>query len=164
VMPAGSTLSAILPARISATVTTISAAGRVVVIGARGSLEKLKASAKFVAGIGEVLEEFDFAIEMDEEGLVFVGTEHFGKETVGGVAFAIEDAALAERSVDKKADGERKITFLGEVGDGLRAAVFVEFEIVFIEGVDDFPFFVANGRVESDFFDVDGDFGSFGLR
>lgn len=123
----------------------------------------MKAGAKFVAGIGEVLEEFDFAIEMNEEGLVFIGAKHFGEESIGGVAFAIEDAALAERSVDKKAESEREITFFGEVGDGLRVAVFVEFEIVFVEGVDDFALFVADGGVEGDFFDVDGDFWGFGL-
>src|SRR6267154_991123 len=91
------------------------------------------------AGLGELrgvelidgLEEFDFVIEMDEKGFVFVFAEDVIEERAAGGAFLIKDAALAEAGVHEEAEGEREIGFLGEIGDGLRLAVLVEGEVVF---------------------------------
>jgi hypothetical protein len=112
---------------------------------------------EFFAGRGEVLKEFDFVIEMDEEGFVFVFAQDAIEERAAGGAFLIENAALAETGVDEKAEGEREVGFFGEIGDGLGLGVLVEGEIVFGEVADEAAVFVANGGEEVDGGYVEGD-------
>ena len=112
---------------------------------------------EFFARSGEVLEEFDFVIEMDEEGLVFVFAEDVIEKRAAGGAFLIEDAALAEAGVHEEAEGEREIRFLGEIGDGLRLAVLIEGEVVFGEIADEVAVFVSDGGDVIDGGDVEGD-------
>jgi hypothetical protein len=112
---------------------------------------------EFLAGRGEVLKEFDFAIEMDEESLIFIFAQDAIEERVAGGAFLIEDAALAEAGINEEAEGEREVGLLGEVGDGLGLAVLFESEVVFGEIADEVAVFVADGGEEIDGGDVDGD-------
>ena len=130
---------------------------------ARTGLRKLRGvnlidgCLEFLARGGEVLEEFDFVIEMDEEGFVFVFTENVVEEGAAGGALLIEDAALAEAGVDEEAEGEREIGFFGEIGDGLGLGVLFEGEVFLREIADQAAVFVANGGEEIYGGDVNGD-------
>jgi len=147
--------------RAAATLTATTATGGTATTGAGlRELRRVKlidGREEFLAGGGEVLEEFDFVIEMDEEGFVFVFAQDAIEERAAGGAFLIEDAALAEAGVDEKAEGEREIGFFGEIGDGLGFAVLVEGEVVFGEVADDVAVLVADSGEEVDGADVDGD-------
>jgi hypothetical protein len=112
---------------------------------------------EFLAGRREVLEEFDFAIEMYEESLIFVFAQDAIEERVAGGALLIEDAALAEAGVDEKAEGEREIGLLGEVRNGLGLAVLFEGEVVFGEIAHEVAVLVADGGEEINGGDVEGD-------
>lgn len=113
-------------------------------------------SLKFLARGGKVLEELDLAIEMDDKGFVLVLAEDVIEEGSAGGKFLVEDAALAEAGVNKKAEGEREVGFIGEIRDGLRLGVLFEKEVVFGEVVDEGVVFVADGNEEIDGVDVDG--------
>jgi hypothetical protein len=112
---------------------------------------------KFLAGGREVLEEFDFVIEVDEEGLVFVFAQDAIEERAAGGAFLIEDTALAKAGIDEEAEGEREIGLFGEIGDGLGLGVLFEGEVVFGKIADEIAVFVADGGEEIDGGDVEGD-------
>jgi len=96
-------------------------------------------------------------IEMDDEGFVLIFAQKVIEEGTARGDFLIEDAALAAAGVHEEAEGERKIGFAGEVGDGLGFAVLVEGEIVLGEIVDEGAVFVADGGEEVYGADVDGD-------
>jgi hypothetical protein len=114
---------------------------------------------EFLSRGGEVLEEFDFVIEVDEEGFVFVFAEDVVEEGSAGGAFLIENAALAEAGVDEEAKGKREIGFFGEVGDGLGFGVLLEGEIVLGEIADQVAAFVADSGDEINGGNVYGDGG-----
>ena len=120
-------------------------------------VDLIDCSEEFLAGRGEVLEKFDFVIEMDEEGFVFVFAQDAIEERAAGGALLVEDAALAEAGVDEEAEGEREVGLFGEIGDGLGLAVLVESEVVFGEIADEVAVFVADGGEEIDGGDVEGD-------
>ena len=130
---------------------------------ARAGLGKLRGvdlidgGLEFLARGGEVLEEFDFVIEMDEEGFVFAFAEDAIEEGTAGGAFLVEEAALAEAGVDEEAESERKVGLFSEIGDGLGVGVLFEGEVVFGEIADEVAVFVADGGEEIDSGDVDGD-------
>jgi hypothetical protein len=112
---------------------------------------------KFFARRGEVLEEFDFVVKMDEEGFVFVFAQDMIEERAAGGALLIEDVALAEAGVDEEADGEWEVGLFGEIGDGLGLAVLVEGEVVFGDIADEVAVFVPDSGDEIDGGDVEGD-------
>jgi len=114
---------------------------------------------EFLARGGEVLEEFDFVIEVDEEGFVFVFAEDMVEEGMAGGAFLVENAALAEAGVDEEAEGEREIGLFGEIGDGLGLGVLIEGEVVFREIAEEVAVFVADGGEKIYGGDVYGDGG-----
>jgi len=114
---------------------------------------------EFLARGGEVLEEFDLVIEVDEEGFVFIFAEDAVEEGAAGGALLIEDAALAEAGVDEEAEGERELGVFGEIGDGLGLGVLLEGEVVFGEVADEVAMLVADGSEEIDGGDVNGDGG-----
>ncbi len=126
-------------------------------LGELRRVDLIDGGQEFLTGGGEVLEEFHFVIEMDEEGLVFVFAENVVEEGAAGGTLLIEDAALAEAGVDEEAEGEREVGLLGEIGDSLGLAVLLESEIVFREIANDGAVFIANGGEEIDGGDVDGD-------
>jgi hypothetical protein len=112
---------------------------------------------EFLAGRGEVLKEFDFVIEVDEEGFVFVFAQDAIEERAAGGAFLVEDAALAEAGVNEEAESEREIGLFGEIGDGLGLGVLFKSEVVFGEIADEVAVFVADGGEEIDGGDAEGD-------
>jgi hypothetical protein len=140
----------------TAAVSTSTAAARTG-LGVLRRVDLVDGREEFLAGRGEVLKEFDFAIEMDEESLIFIFAQDAIEERVAGGAFLIEDAALAEAGINEEAEGEREVGLLGEVGDGLGLAVLFESEVVFGEIADEVAVFVADGGEEIDGGDVDGD-------
>ena len=141
----------------AAAVSTTSAATAGTGLRELRAVDLVDGGEKFLAGRGEVLEEFDFVIEVDEEGFVFVFAQDAIEERAAGGAFLVEDAALAEAGVNKKAEGEREIGFFGEIGDGLGLGVLFEGEVVFGEIADEIAVFVADGGEEIDGGDVEGD-------
>jgi len=101
---------------------------------------------EFLAGRGEVLEELDFAIEMDDEGFVLVFAKDVVEERAAGREFLVEDAALAEAGVNKEAESEPKVGFPREIGDGLGFGVLFKEEVVLGEIVDESVVFIADGN------------------
>src|SRR5258708_35188577 len=69
-------------------------------LGELRGVELIDGCEEFFARSGEVLEEVDFVIEMDEEGLVFVFAEDVIEERAAGGALLLCVAALAEAGVD----------------------------------------------------------------
>ena len=114
---------------------------------------------KFLAGSGEVLEEFYFVIEVDEEGFVFVFAKDAVEERAAGGPLLVEEAALAEAGVHEEAEGEREVGLFGEIGDGLGLGVLFEDEVVFGEIVHEVAVLVADGGEEIDGGNVEGDGG-----
>jgi hypothetical protein len=112
---------------------------------------------EFLARRGEVLEELDFAIEMDDEGFVLVLAKDVVEEGAAAGEFLVEDAALAEAGVNKEADSEQEVGFPGEIADGLGFAVLFKKEVVLGEIVDEGVVFIADGNEKIDGADVDGD-------
>jgi hypothetical protein len=68
-------------------------------------VELIDRGKEFPARSGEVLKEFDFVIEMDEESLIFVFAQDTIEEGAAGGALLIENTALAEAGVDEEAEG-----------------------------------------------------------
>ena len=93
---------------------------------------------------------------MDEEEIVLVFAQDLVDEAETGAALGVEHAALAHAGVDQEPDGERKVRLAGEVGDGLRAAVFEDGEIVLGEVADDLAVFREHVRQDVDYFHVRG--------
>jgi len=96
---------------------------------------------------------------MNDESLVAILADHLIQKAVAGAAFLIEYAALAQAGVNQEAKRQGKIRLTGEVADGLRAAIFAENEVLFIQIIDDFAAFVADGGEHIDDFDIDGNGG-----
>ncbi len=105
------------------------------------------------------MQELDFAIEMNHEGVVLIWTQHVIQEAVASRALLVNDAALAFAGVHQQAESQRKIGFPGEIADGLRPAVFFQGEIILAEIGHDLAVFVAHGGQDSDHVDFDGDLG-----
>jgi hypothetical protein len=145
----------------TAAVPAASATGRTsparIGLGELRGVDLIDGCEEFLAGRSEVLEEFDFVIEMDEEGFVFVFTKDTIEERSAGGAFLIEDAALAEAGVHEEAEGEREVGLFGEVGDGLGLAVLIESEVVFGEIADEIAVLVADSSEEIYGGDLDSD-------
>ena len=112
---------------------------------------------EFLARGGEILEEFDFVVEVNDKGLVFVLAEDAIEERAAGGAFLVEEAELAEAGVDEEAEGEREVGLFGEIGDGLGLGVLFEGEVVFGEIADEVAVFVADCGKEIDGGDVYAD-------
>jgi len=58
---------------------------------------------EFLAGRGEVLQQLDFAIEVNDGSFVLVFAENAIEEGAAGGEFLAEDTALAETAVDQEA-------------------------------------------------------------
>ncbi len=106
---------------------------------------------------GEVLEKFDLAGELGDEGLVVRACEHLVEEGAAGGALLIDDVALGEAGVDEQAEGKGEVRVLVEVADGLGLAVNLEDEVIFGEVLDQCSFFVADDDGKVDEAGVDGD-------
>jgi hypothetical protein len=120
-------------------------------------VDLINGGLEFLAGRGEVLQKFYFAIEVYDEGFVFVFAKDVVEERAASGEFLVKDATLAKAGVNEKAEGEGKIGFSGEIGDGLRLGVLFEEEVILNEGVDEGVVFIADGDEEIDSVDVDGD-------
>jgi hypothetical protein len=142
---------------VSATAATTSAAATGTGLRELRAVDLIDGGKEFLAGRGEVLEKFDFVIEVDEEGFVFVFAQDAIEERAAGCAFLVEDAALAEAGIDEEAEGEREIGLFGEIGDGLGLGVLFEGEVIFGEIADEIAVFVADGGEQIDGSDVEGD-------
>jgi len=120
-------------------------------------VDLINGDLELLAGRGEVLQKFYFAIEVYDEGFVFVFAKDVVEERAASVEFLVEDATLTKAGVNEKAEGEGKIGFPGEIGDGLRLGVLFEEEVALGESVDEGVVFIADGDEEIDGVDVDGD-------
>ena len=128
-------------------------------MGKLRGVDFINGGEEFLTRGGEILEEFDFVVEMDEEGFVLVFAQDAIEEGAAGGAFLVEDAALAEAGVDEEAEGEWEIGLFGEIGDGLGLGVLFEGEVVLGEIADEVAVFVADGGEKIYGCDVYGDGG-----
>ena len=110
-------------------------------------------------GRSQVLQQFHFPIEVNKEGFVLGLHEHLIEKTAARVALRVEHLVLTATGIDEQTKGEREICLLRKIFDGLRAAIFLQREIVFSEVADDLAMFVANRDGQRDHFDVNGDGG-----
>ena len=150
---------AVATGAVAAAVSTAAAAAVGTGLRKLRGADLIDGGEKFLAGSGEVLEEFYFVVEVDEEGFVFIFAEDAIEEGSAGGALLIENAALAEAGVDEEAEGEREIGVLCEIGDGLGLGVLFEGEVVFGEIADEVAVLVADSGEEVDGGDGYGDGG-----
>ena len=114
---------------------------------------------QILARRSQVLEQFHFAVKVDEKRFVLVLAQDVLEEFVAGIALLIEHARLAAAGIEEQAERERKIALLGEVADGLRTPVFLDGEFVLGQIVDDLALFVADGGQDADNVDAGGELG-----
>ena len=112
---------------------------------------------QFLARRREILQQLHFAIEVNDERAILVRAEHLAEEAIAGGALFGQEAALADAGIDQEAERQGQAGFLGEIADGLRAAVFFEGEIVLGEVGDHVALSVANRGEEIDDADVGGE-------
>ena len=111
---------------------------------------------EFLFGGGEFFPDGDHLGEADEHGLV-AGAEHFLEEAGCGGLFFAEDVDDAARDIEEEGDGEGRIDFAGEVGDGLELAILFDFEIALGETFDVGALLIAHGAEDIDEIDIDVD-------
>ena len=70
-------------------------------------VDLINGGLELLAGRGEILQELDLVIEVNDEGLVLIFTEDTIEEGAAGGELLVEDAALAEAGVHKEAEGKR---------------------------------------------------------
>ena len=75
-------------------------------------------------------------------------------EKEAGAAFGLEHLSLTHAGIDHQPDGQRKVRFLREITDDLRAAVFGEGEVVFRQVADNLILPGARGGEDVDDFDA----------
>src|SRR5271157_535226 len=113
---------------------------------------------QLLARRSQVLQELDLPIEVDYEGLVLVVWAHeVVEEAVAGDALLLDQTALARAGVHQQSQGEGHVSHLGEIVDGLRLAVLLQFEVVFGQVVDDLPVLVEHRGENVDDLDVRGE-------
>ena len=107
-----------------------------VVVLLRGWPHAVELVVQLVARVGEVFEQLDFAVKVNQEGFVAldagfrIGGEHEVDELAGGLALGVHGRRDAAAGVDQKAETERQIALRGKALDHLRAAVFGEGEVL----------------------------------
>ena len=70
---------------------------------------------------GQVLQELDVPIEVNDEGLVLVGAHQVVEEAVAGGALLVQHAPLAHAGVHQQPERERKVGLFSEIADGFAA-------------------------------------------
>lgn len=94
-------------------------------------------------------------IEVNHKRQILILAEQLVEKRVACAALLINHFSLAQARVHQKAEAKRQITFVRKIVDGLRAAVFIQLEIVLAQVGDDFPVFVANRGEHADGLDLD---------
>src|SRR5262249_3996242 len=69
------------------------------------------------------------------------------KELAGRFLLESQLVSNASAGIDNQSNGEGEVGFTAEVGDVLKAIVFVDFEVLFLEVRYEFAFAVRNGEV-----------------
>src|ERR1700723_624920 len=100
---------------------------------------------KFLSRRSEILQQFHFVIEMNQESLIlFFFPQGVIHESGTRAAFLIEHAALAQAGIHEEADCERQIILPRKIGNRLRTPVFVQSKIVLGQIRDDLAVLVAH--------------------
>src|ERR1039457_6147838 len=102
----------------------------------------------------EVLQQLYLALEMDHKRAVQVFAQYLVEELEAGRAFLGYQVPLASAHIHQKPQRERQIALLREVFDGLRAAVFLELEIVLGEVSHHLALLVPDRREQVDYLDA----------
>ena len=105
---------------------------------------------------GQVLQQLDVPIKMDDEGLVLFRTHQVVQEAIAGRALLLQHASLTHAGVNQQTKRERQVRIFGEVTDGLRMAVLLQLEVVLGQVVDDLAVLVAHRGQHVDHLDVGG--------
>ena len=122
-----------------------------------GVFSKIERLLQLLARRSQILQQFHFVIEVDDEGHILIFAKHLVEEAIAGVALGFDKPALAHAGIHQQPERERKIALLGEVADGLRPAVLGQGEIVLGQIADDVALLVADGREDVDNFDIGGE-------
>ena len=81
---------------------------------------------------GEVLQQIDGDVEADDVRLVLIG-KNLAEKCAADFFLHVDDVALATAGIDHHAQSQRQVGLGREVLDGLRLAVFVYLEVIFLE-------------------------------
>ncbi len=114
-----------------------------VAVGARG-LQRGKSLLQSVTRGSEVLEQLHLAVKMNDECLVFGGSQHLIQETIAGRFLLIQNTPLTHAGADKQAKRKGKVGFLRKIPNRLRMTIFLENEIVFGQIADDLAMLVPD--------------------
>jgi hypothetical protein len=120
-------------------------------------LEQSQSFFQLLVRRSQILQQFDFAIEVNDESFVPIFAHHLIQKAMAGAALLVENAALAHAGVDEETKGQRKVGIASEVVNGLRSTILAESEIIFGKVVDDFAVLIADSGEHIDDFDLDGD-------
>ena len=90
------------------------------------------------------MQQLHFEIKVNDKRKILVFTQHLFQETKTGAALVIEHAPLAAAGIHQQAQGQGQIALLRKVADLLRAAVFVQQEVVLGKVADDLALLIAD--------------------
>jgi hypothetical protein len=144
--PAAATLT-LRSAAVSAGIRTLR-----VVLGGAGRAHIIQLVVQLVARGGEVTEQLDLAVEVDEEGLVRGGAgpwfgrlrQHCIDKFARRLALVLHGAGDAAAGVDEQAQPEGQLGLVGKALDGLRAAILGQGEVFDLEAGHQRAVFVAH--------------------
>src|SRR5664279_6187650 len=80
-------------------------------------VQLLQSGVQLLTRGGQVLQEFNVPIEMDDECLVLVFAHQVLQKGVAGDALLLQDAPLTHAGVHQQAKGEREIGLFGKVAN-----------------------------------------------
>ena len=92
------------------------------------ALNQVKSLFEFHPGRGQILKQFHFAIEVNQEYLVFVGSKNLFKELPACIALGRQHAAFASASIYQEAEFQRQVTLPGKIANLLRTAILFKME------------------------------------
>src|ERR1700691_319298 len=119
--------------------------------------QRLERRFELLARRSEVLEQFDFVIEVNHKSLVLIFTQYVIEKSVARGALLVQHTPLAHARVHQQPQRERKIGVLREIGNRLRMAVLFQYELIFAQFVNQMSVFIPNRRDHTHHLDVHRD-------
>jgi hypothetical protein len=91
---------------------------------------------------------------VNQECQVLFLSQHLIKKTGTSATLLTENISLAQAGVNEQTKGEGKIGFMPKVANGLRAAIFFQDKIFFVELADNLSLLIANGSKQVNHLDL----------
>jgi len=142
-----------LPALVLAGVRWIA----VVLIGALRHLQKAYSILQFFPRGGQVLEKLHFLVKMNDKGLVFVDAENWSRKLLAASRSSLSTRRWLRLVINQHTEAQGKIGFVGEVADVLRTVIFLQFEVIAVEVVNNGALLIMHCGEHIHHFDVGGD-------